>query len=373
MGEEIVEAAEQRVGADQLGGIVADNCKGRNAIGMQALEQRPAEPNQFAVSRQQCLARLPQHDCGIRHAGVGEHGSDTFDSHDVAAIDIARTLDRLQCGKPAAGVFEAGGTDAEGRRMRVEQGAADAKDVALIGLCECLSGQTLDTLVDECERLGADVVSAISPLKSAHGLTSCGIGDHKDRINPLFRFTLKELEEGISTNHHERLIVDRDATFIMRDGIKHHQIPSTFNSSDAGFPDHPLMINTGCWIADLRKDWCSATEYYEPPQGSSGYPQRRLKVSFNCISHIYAPEGPTKPILGNHENNRPHPNNRTGEKYYVDHDSEDWRFSWMLWDWKCKVYATRVFLDHVGEMRYPNRGKWGTLDHDEPLAYKEKR
>jgi hypothetical protein len=224
----------------------------------------------------------------------------------------------------------------------------------------------LDILVDECERLGADVVSAISPLKSAHGLTSCGIGDHKDRINPLFRFTLKELEEGILAKNHPGIYGGLDI-----------QTPDTFSSADTGYPKHPLTVNTGCWIADLRKDWCSATEYYDPPQGSSNYPQQRLKVSFNCISHIYAPAVEKKEVSFGEPwepENRPHPNNRTGEKYYVDHDSEDWRFSWMLWDWKCKVYATKkVFLDHVGEMRYPNRGKWGTLDHDEPLAYKEKR
>ena len=38
-----------------------------------------------------------------------EHGGHAIDRHDIAAIDIARTLDRLQGGQPAARLVEAGG------------------------------------------------------------------------------------------------------------------------------------------------------------------------------------------------------------------------------------------------------------------------
>lgn len=82
----------------------------------------------------------------------------------------------------------------------------------------------LDVLLDEMEATGADILSAVVPIKDARGLTSTGVQDFHDRIR---RFTLTEV----------------------------HQFPETFDAAAAGHPDKALMVNTGCWLARLDRPW----------------------------------------------------------------------------------------------------------------------
>lgn len=83
----------------------------------------------------------------------------------------------------------------------------------------------LDVLLAEMQRVGADILSAIVPIKDTRGLTSTGWYDpDKDDLT---RFTMRE---------------------VMR-------LPQTFDAAGAGKPGKYLMINTGCWICDFTKPW----------------------------------------------------------------------------------------------------------------------
>lgn len=82
----------------------------------------------------------------------------------------------------------------------------------------------LDVLVEEMAATGADVVSAVIPLKDGRGLTS----------------TARRTADG----GHRRLT--------MQEVFK---LPPTFDAKSAGWGDDLLLVNTGCWVCDFTKPW----------------------------------------------------------------------------------------------------------------------
>ncbi len=163
--------------------------------------------------------------------------------------------------------------------------------------------QTLLGLLEEHQ---ADVIAAVAPIKNGKGYTSGGIGDPENTWTPLLRFTMRELQS----------------------------MPETFSAADIGWNGYPLLVNTGCWMADLRKPWCRETH----EDGS-------LKASFQINSRVMY--------------------DREAGKYSVETESEDWYFSRRLHELGCKVMATQaVKLEHYGMVTWPNHGTWGR-DHDE--------
>lgn len=171
----------------------------------------------------------------------------------------------------------------------------------------------LDKLLGELTRLDADVVSAVVPLKDTRGLTSTAIDNPADSWNPIKRLSLHEV----------------------------HKLPETFDAADCGYPESALLINTGLWVCDLRKPWCSAA-----------WPDGSLKMFFRQEDRIYR-----------------RPEHLDGPRYGVETKSEDWNFGRDLHSWGCKVYATRkVKLKHYGEYAFSNEGAWGTQHVDREFA-----
>ncbi len=82
----------------------------------------------------------------------------------------------------------------------------------------------LDTLIDELERLNADVVSAIVPIKDDKGLTSTAV--YTGDIWLPRRLSMAEVME----------------------------LPETFGEEDVA---GPLLLNTGLWVADITKPWAN--------------------------------------------------------------------------------------------------------------------
>jgi len=85
----------------------------------------------------------------------------------------------------------------------------------------------LDTLIQEQERVGADVLSAIVPIKDIRGLTSTGLVD--PTTGYVQRFTMHEV---------------------------YNKLPPTF--SIANFKDiapRKLVVNTGLWVCDFTQPW----------------------------------------------------------------------------------------------------------------------
>ena len=164
----------------------------------------------------------------------------------------------------------------------------------------------LDILLEEMEATGADVVSAVSPIKSSHGLTSTAIDDPDNKWIVERRLTMKEVME----------------------------LPETFDASDTDFPERALLVNTGCWIADLSKSWC-----------------RELDENDEAVFHFTI-------------NDRIR-YDKASKMFVQSCEPEDWFMSRILHRKGAKVVATRkVQLNHYGSYAYPNYSTWGELDED---------
>lgn len=94
----------------------------------------------------------------------------------------------------------------------------------------------LEVLVAEQIRTGADVVSAVVPIKTTEGFVSTAIDAPRlcgDAYAMERRLTLSEV----------------------------WSLPETFSAADCGFPDRDLLVNTGCWVCDFTKPWVEQIEF----------------------------------------------------------------------------------------------------------------
>lgn len=83
----------------------------------------------------------------------------------------------------------------------------------------------LDTLIEEMDRVNADVISTVVAIKDARGLTTTGI--RYPGVWGTRRYTLKEI----------------------------HDLPETFSIADTDEPDQILAINTGLWVCRVGYGW----------------------------------------------------------------------------------------------------------------------
>jgi hypothetical protein len=167
----------------------------------------------------------------------------------------------------------------------------------------------LDILLMELERVSADVLSCVVPLKDQRGLTSTAVYDSvAGRIR---RLTMKEVF---------RLPV----TF----GI--HNLPEhmrTFEGSPTAFAD-TLLVNTGLWVCDFTRPWVEK------------FP------GFNIQDNV-CKEG--------------------DGKYRAAVFSEDWNFSRWCAQHGARVLATRLVpVTHWGRTAFSTSEPWGTWDTDRP-------
>jgi hypothetical protein len=165
----------------------------------------------------------------------------------------------------------------------------------------------LDLLFEELYSTGVDMLGVVAPIKDARGLTSIGIGQPNpaDCWSPLRRLTIREC----------------------------CGLPSTFTATDCGYPGHALLLNTGCWIADLRN-----------PKWRSKDANGDHRVYFTINDRLYEEEGAAKVAV----------------------QSEDWFFSRRAYDTGLSLAATRkVGMRHWGKFAFPNYAPWGTWEDDQ--------
>jgi hypothetical protein len=173
----------------------------------------------------------------------------------------------------------------------------------------------LDILLDEMDNRQAVLVSAHNRLKDESGTTSSGVGDPANPWRGAYRrFTVREL---------------------LRD------LPPTFNNVMAGYPDRPLLHNTGCWVADLRHPIWHETNEDGSLKTIFRFPERAIRGSDGAWVH--------------------------------QRESEDWLLSRELWERGCRSntwITSRVRLTHYeGSRGYPNWHDPGSnLDGDEATA-----
>lgn len=165
----------------------------------------------------------------------------------------------------------------------------------------CAPQGWLDTLILIMRANDADVVSAVTMIKGPEGVTSTGLShsDPNKDWEPYRRFTLQEI----------------------------HTFPPTFSSSDIGYPDRPLVVNTGCMVVNLGSSLFRETD-------DSG----KLRIYFTINDGIFVREG----------------------RYYIYVEPEDWFFSRRVHRAGGKVMATReVVTEHIGFTGHATALPWG--------------
>lgn len=183
----------------------------------------------------------------------------------------------------------------------------------------------VDILMDEMERTQADFLSVVLPIKDLHGLSSTAIDSLNDPFCVERRITMTEV----------------------------YQLPPTFSAADCGYPDRPLLVNTGCWIMDFTKPWRKLTN----PDGT---------LALNCTSPDRIkrrPPDPSKASL---------PGDAAKEavvgRWEAQHSPADWYLSRHLHNVGARVLATRkVRCQHIGDMPWTNMNPWGDYETDEAL------
>jgi predicted O-methyltransferase YrrM len=204
-------------------------------------------------------------------------------------------------------------------------------------------------LLDET---GADVVSAVIPIKDSRGLTSTALDDVDDPWEVYRRLTLHEVW-GLG-------------------------MPETFTAADCAVAfgetarlPRPLLVNTGCWACRLDRPWRFRVDF-------------RLdnRITF-VLSEDYTMTGTVSPpcegtVLkaGTVLEGRQYTPGMRGQ-FTNQCMSEDWDFSRQLARLGCDVRATRaVRLTHGGGPfpcpNYPDDGgqAWGSWKDDESLRRK---
>lgn len=168
----------------------------------------------------------------------------------------------------------------------------------------CPTHGWLDILMDEMKATGAEVLSCVVPFKEATGLTSTAIGDPAKTWKPRRRLTMTEIDD----------------------------LPDTFDAADAGYPGDVLLVNSGCFLVDLSKPWCRATNEF-------GEAEFHFTINDRIVNHR--------------------------GQFKSEVESEDWFASRQWARMGVKVLATKkVILNHRGVFNYPNYGDWGDFKED---------
>lgn len=169
----------------------------------------------------------------------------------------------------------------------------------------------LDILLDEAERTGADLLSAVIPIKDPNGLSSTAI-DSDNPYEVTRRLTMTEV----------------------------YRLPETFGSEDCGYPPDRLLANIGCFVLrfDKTAPWRNALN----DDGT-------LALSFKCGDRV---------------------GRNRGGKWEAQHSPSDWGLSRDLQAMGAKVMATRkVKLLHMGDMPYTSQNAWGEWETDQALKH----
>lgn len=165
----------------------------------------------------------------------------------------------------------------------------------------------LDTLIQELEDKYLDVLGVAVPIKDTRGMTSMALHRDGDNWMPHARLTMHDI----------------------------YELPETFTSYDL---NHPLLLNTGCFVVKWNQEWCK---------------QVRFEINDRIVF------------------------NTACGRYQAQTEPEDWCFSRQLHEIgtlghslegivnPLRIGATRkIKVLHTGEMDFTNAAAWGTEKYD---------
>ena len=185
-----------------------------------------------------------------------------------------------------------------------------------------------DVMIAEMERVGADVLSAVVPLKSEHGLTSTAI----DRV----ALTDLELAGDLAGDGGGYEVEDCTHFWAVERRLTMTEVmglPITFGAADV-CPGHALLVNTGLFVCNLHRNWYDNDDF-----------------CFTIRDRIVRERQDGRVV-----------------KRTVQCVPEDWHFSREVQRHGGKVMATRIvplFHDHE---RYNNHSAWGEWSWDKEFA-----
>ena len=161
-------------------------------------------------------------------------------------------------------------------------------------------------LIEICIANDADAVSAVCAIKSEDGLTSSGACVNGP-LNPHHRATMKQLAK----------------------------MPKTWTARDMGYEDTATLINTGCWVWDVRR------------------PLAQQFTGFHFWDQVHRLEDGNGNV-----------------RWMPSNEPEDWRFSQWAYENGGKLLNTReVRTEHFGGRPHSNDpADWTTgMERDEPF------
>jgi hypothetical protein len=177
----------------------------------------------------------------------------------------------------------------------------------------------IDKLIAEMVRTGADLVSCVVPIKSAHGVTSTAIAG----LDPW--------------------VVERRLT--MREVM---QLPETFGAADCGFPGRALMVNTGCWIADFRKPWVEQVRFQisnRIVRTAAGFDAQVVPEDWDFARQIVELEGlvlATRKVSLAHIGPNPFRNQTAWGSYRIDHMAKGRALPPLRWSQRLRALGCKL-------------------------------
>ena len=180
----------------------------------------------------------------------------------------------------------------------------------------CPDPYWLDTLMDELDGAGADLVSAVVPIKNGAGCTSTAV-DMNGAPWVVRRLTMTEV----------------------------FNLPETFTLEDIPWrqPESQLLVNSGLWVCRLDADWVTEQFPLANPEGVA----RPVELAFRDHTRIVQlPDG----------------------EYVAEDISEDWDWSRQLNNLGLKLAATRKVGLYHERHEFHNRASWGAWATDEGYA-----
>ena len=166
----------------------------------------------------------------------------------------------------------------------------------------------LDKLIAEAEKHGADLLSAVVPIKSQAGMTSTAILKPGGPVGRFYRLSTSQV-----------LHAEFPQTFDIHAAVEAlERLPAELR--EVGLPREALLVNTGCMVMRLDRPWADERLWFD---------------DLNAIE-------------------------RVGGELRAVCKSEDWHFSHRVAQEGGKVMATRLIkLTHRGFAHFPSDHAWG--------------
>lgn len=235
------------------------------------------------------------------------------------------------------GSFEAGNVLIATTLNAMESGE-NFTHVAMLHNDVCPEAGWLDVMMEELLRSGADLLSAVIPIKDTLGLSSTAIDSDHNPFEVRRRLTMTEVYRLPETFGIEDVPGYGDRPWGDKRGEARNRLNGRCDELHRERQPYRLLVNTGCFIMDCTKPWF-----------------REENADGTLVLTMTSPDRICR---------------RKSGQWEAQHSPSDWRFSRDVARLGGKVMATRKLkLLHIGLLPYTNQTPWGEWETDQSLAH----